>query len=124
MSSQVRIQPASGEASLARSSLPTSRSAASRTFSGRSARLDAGPVVGGAVRLVLAELLADRGELLAQQELALGLLQPLADVVVDLLGDLLLGEVVRTQPTSSSSRAVTSGAASSSIFCSRVSQGA
>ena len=37
VSSQVRIQPDSGEASLARSSRPTSRSAASRTFSGRSA---------------------------------------------------------------------------------------
>ncbi len=37
VSSHVRIQPASGLWSLARSSLPTSRSAASRTFSGRSA---------------------------------------------------------------------------------------
>ncbi|KDP05736.1 hypothetical protein MAV101_14285 [Mycobacterium avium subsp. hominissuis 101] len=37
VSSQVRIQPDSGLWSLARSSLPTSRSAASRTFSGRSA---------------------------------------------------------------------------------------
>ena len=37
VSSQVRIQPPSGLCSLERSSLPTSRSAASRTFSGRSA---------------------------------------------------------------------------------------
>ena len=37
VSSQVRIQPASGFWSLLRSSLSTSRSAASRTFSGRSA---------------------------------------------------------------------------------------
>ena len=37
VSSQVLIQPASGEASEPRSSLAASRSAASRTFSGRSA---------------------------------------------------------------------------------------
>ena len=81
VSSQVRIQPASGVWSLARSSLPTSRSAASRTFSGQVGGLDAGAVVVGALGLVLAELLADRGELLAQQELALALLHALADVV-------------------------------------------
>ena len=62
--------------------------------SGRSAALDAGAVVVGAVGLVLAELLADRGELLAQQELALALVHALADVVADLLGDLELGEVL------------------------------
>ena len=94
VSSQVRIQPASGEASLARSSRPTSRMRRLAHLLGQVGGLDPGPVVGRAVRLVLAELLADRGELLAQQELALGLLQPLADVGVDLLGDLLLGEVV------------------------------
>ena len=56
--------------------------------------LDAGAVVVGALGLVLAELLADRGELLAQQELALALVHALADVVLDLLGDLELGEVL------------------------------
>ena len=55
--------------------------------------LDPGAVVVGAVRLVLAELLADRGELLAQQELPLALLHALADVVADLLGHLELGQV-------------------------------
>ena len=51
-------------------------------------------VVVGALGLALAELLADRRELLAEQELALGLLHPLADVLADLVGDLGLGEVV------------------------------
>jgi hypothetical protein len=60
---------------------------------GQVRRLDPGPVVGLAVGVVLAELLADRGELLAQQELALLGLHPLADVVRDLLRDLLLGDV-------------------------------
>ncbi len=55
---------------------------------------DAAPVVLGAVGLVLAQLAADRGQLLAQQELPLALVHPLADVVADLLGDLELGEVV------------------------------
>ena len=56
--------------------------------------LHPGPVVVGAVGLVLAQLLADRGQLLAQQELALGLLHALADVLGDLLRDLLLGHVL------------------------------
>ena len=56
--------------------------------------LDPGPVVVGAVGLALAELLADRGELLAEQELALVLLHALADVLADLLGDVQLGEVL------------------------------
>ena len=108
VSSQVRIQPDSGEASLARSSRPTSRRAASRTLSGRSACLDPGAVVARAVRLVLAELLADRGELLAQQELALALLDALADVLGDLVGDLLLGEVL-ADPADQQSPAARSG---------------
>jgi hypothetical protein len=81
VSSQVRIQPASGFWSELRSSLSTSLGAV---------------VLGavGAVRVQLAQLLADRGELLAQQELALLALDALADVLADLLGDLLLGEVL------------------------------
>ncbi len=59
--------------------------------------LDPGAVVvllrsGGAVQG--RQLLADRGELLAQQELALLLLHALADVVADGLGDVELGEVI------------------------------
>ncbi len=56
--------------------------------------LDAGPVVIRPVRLALAQFLADRGQLLAQQELLLRLLHALADVVGDLVVDLDLGEVV------------------------------
>src|SRR3712207_7619981 len=44
-------------------------------------------------RSALAELLADGGELLAQQELTLVLLQPLAHVLADLVVDLVLGVV-------------------------------
>src|SRR5664279_2972099 len=46
-----------------------------------------------AVRFALAEFLADRGQLLAQQELALALLHPVPDVLTDLLGDVHLGQV-------------------------------
>ncbi len=56
--------------------------------------LHPGAVVVGALGLTLAQLLADRGELLAQQELALGLLHALADVLGDLLRDLLLRDVL------------------------------
>ncbi len=61
---------------------------------GQGSVLDPGAVVVSAFRLVLAEFLADRGELLAQQEFALGLVHALADVVADLLADLLLGHVL------------------------------
>ena len=56
--------------------------------------LDPGAVVVGALRLALAELLADRGELLAQQVLALRLLHAVADLLADLVGELRLGEVL------------------------------
>ena len=60
--------------------------------------LDPAAVVVGPVGLALAELLADRGELLAQQELALALLHALADVLADLVGELDLGEVLAGPP--------------------------
>ena len=87
--------------------------------------LDPGAVVVGALGLALAELLADRGELLAQQELALALLHALADVVADLVGDLDLGQVV-AGPLDQRSRAArsTSGVSSSSRFCSTERYGA
>src|SRR5690606_20165868 len=56
--------------------------------------LDPGPVVGRAVRLVLAELLADGVELLAQQELALPALHALPHALADLLRNLKLGQVI------------------------------
>ena len=46
------------------------------------------------VVVALAELLADRRQLLAQQVLALLLVDALGDVGADLRGDLQLGEVV------------------------------
>ncbi len=55
---------------------------------------ESGPVVGGGIAVVLAQLLADGGELLAQQVLPLLLLDALRDVRADLLVDLQLGQVV------------------------------
>ena len=60
-------------------------------------RLDAGPVVvllGGGVTGQVGELLADRGQLLAQQELLLLLLHALLDVLADRLRDVQLGQVL------------------------------
>ena len=57
-------------------------------------RLDASPVVVDAAGVVLAQLLADRGQLLAQQELALGGLHALPHVLGDLVVHLGLGGVV------------------------------
>ncbi len=54
---------------------------------------EAGAVLADDVVVALAELLADRGELLAKEELALLLVDTLADVVADRLGDLQLGQV-------------------------------
>ena len=91
---------------------------------GQVGRLDPGAVVLGALGLVLAELLADGVELLAEQELALALLHPLADVVGDLVVDLDLGEVVLgplDQHASAARR--TSGVSSSWRFCSSVRYG-
>ena len=50
------------------------------------------PVRVGGLALVVAQLLADRRHLLAQQELALGLLHAVGDVAADALGQLELGE--------------------------------
>ena len=94
MSSQVRIQPDSGAWSLAALQLADLAERGLAHLLGQLGRLDAGPVVVGALGLVLAELLADRGELLAEQELALALVHALAHVVLDLLGHVELGEVL------------------------------
>ncbi len=60
---------------------------------GRVELVEPGAILADDVVVALAELLADRGELLAQQELALLLVDTLADVVADRLGDLQLGEM-------------------------------
>ncbi len=57
-------------------------------------RLQLRAVLADDVVVALAELLADGGQLLAQQELALLLVDALGDVVADGLGDLQLGEVL------------------------------
>ena len=61
---------------------------------GRFERLQLGAVLADGVVVALAELLADRRQLLAQEELALLLVDAFGDVVADGLGDLQLGEVV------------------------------
>ena len=94
VSSQVRIQPDSGLWSLDALELVDLAQRGLADVVGQVGCLDPGAVVVGALGLALAELLADRGELLAQQELALALLHALADVVADLVGDLELGEVL------------------------------
>ena len=71
VSSQVRIQPASGLWSEAALQLVDLVERGLQHVLGQVGRLDAGAVVVGALRLAFAQLLADRGELLAQQELAL-----------------------------------------------------
>ncbi len=57
-------------------------------------RVEPGAVLADDVAVVLAQLLADRGQLLAQQVLALLAVDALGDVVADRLGDLQLGEVL------------------------------
>ena len=61
---------------------------------GQMGLFDSGAVVLGAVRLILAELLADGVELLAKQELALALLHALPNVVGNLVVDFGFGDVV------------------------------
>ena len=94
VSSQVRIQPDSGDWSRRPLELADLAQRGLADLLGQVGGLDAGAVVVAAVGLVLAEFLADRGELLAQQELALALVHALADVVADLLADLELGQVL------------------------------
>ena len=60
---------------------------------GRVELVEPGAIFTDDVVVALAELLADRGELLAQEELALLLVDTLADVVADRLRDLQLGEM-------------------------------
>ena len=91
-SSHVRIQLCSGLWPLLRSSRSISRSTCARTFSGSGSVGGLRSVVVERVVVALAELLADRGHLLAQQELALRLVHALGDVVADALGHHQLGQ--------------------------------
>ena len=94
MSSQVRIQPDSGRLLGRPLELADLAQRGLAHLLGQLGGFDAGAVVVGPFGLALAQFLADGGELLAQQELALPLVHALADVVADLLGDLELGEVL------------------------------
>ena len=93
-SSHVRIQACSGDCWLVRSSRSISLATALDAFSGSCGLGQLGAVLLDDVVVALAELLADRGELLAQQVLALLLVHALGDVGADLRGDLQLGQVV------------------------------
>ena len=91
-SSHVRIQLCSGLWPLLRSSRSISRSTCAAHLLGEREVSGLRAVVVERVVVALAELLADRGHLLAQQELALGLVHALGDVVADALGHHQLGE--------------------------------
>ena len=91
----MRIQPCSGDCSEVRSRRPSSRRASFSDVLGHAGVVDLLAVLLDDVLLaVLAELLADRAHLLAQQELALALLHALADVGADLVLQLQVGEHV------------------------------
>ena len=68
--------------------------------------------------VVLAELLADRVHLPAQEELALLLLHARVHVVADALAQLHECQTLALQPSASSRRAVTSTSSRSETFCS------
>ena len=80
-----------------RSRRASSLSACSLTVLGHVGVLDLGAVLLGDRRVVLAELLADRVHLLAQEVLALLLLGALLHVLADALADLQLGEALALQ---------------------------
>ncbi len=80
-----------------RSSRPSSFSACSRTSSGMPASSILARYSSTTELLVLAELLADRLHLLAQEVLALLLLGARLDVVADAHADLQLGEPLALQ---------------------------
>ena len=75
-------------------------------------------VVLGDRAVVLAELLADRVHLLAQEVVALLLLGAVLDVLADALAHLQLGQPLRWNFSASVSRCTTSSVSSSSSFCS------
>ena len=95
------VEPGADPALLGRSARSCARAAPARgaprcarvSGSAVAELVELGPVVVGA-GVLLAELLADRGHLLAEQVLALLLLHPLGDVVADLGADVQLAEEV------------------------------
>ena len=120
VSSHVRIQPCSGSArgALEAADLAVSDGLADCSGTPSSSTLLAVASTASSSLVVLAQLLADGGELLAQQELALRLLHALGDVVADALLERELGQDSFAQPTTCSRRASTSSVSSTSTFCS------
>ena len=93
-SSHVRTQACSGDWALIRSNRSSSLAIVVFTPSGASRPSSSGAELTDDVVVALAEFLADRVELLAQQPFALLLVDALAHVVTDRLRDLEFGQVV------------------------------
>ena len=93
-SSQVRIHECSGDCWPMRSSRSISLLTVFAAFSGRSSSATLVRYCSDDVVVTLTELLADRCQLLAQQVLALLLVDAFGDVGADLCGDLQFGEMV------------------------------
>ena len=85
---------------------------------GHAGLLDLGAVLVDDRSVVVAELLADRLHLLAQEVLALLLLGAGLHVVADARAHLQLGQPLALEASASSRRSVTSSVSSSSTFCS------
>ena len=97
VSSQVRIQPASGPWSLGAFELVDLLQGRLADLVGEVGGLYALAVVlllGGRLAVELGQLLADRGQLAAQQELTLLLVHAVLHVLADRLGDVQLGQVL------------------------------
>ena len=85
--------------------------------------VDLAPIIVDDRSLVLAELLADRLELLSEEVLALLLLGAGLDVVADPSSDLKLGQALALAATARSRRSVTSSVSRISRFCSKLRSG-
>ena len=106
-----------------RSKRDSSRSACSLHRVGHAGLGDLLAVLLGDRAVVLAELLADRVHLLAQEVLALLLLRAGLDVVADALAHVQLGQPLLLELQRSVRRSTTSSVSSSSSFCANVQVG-
>ncbi len=116
VSSQVRIQPPSGLCSLRAFQLADLAQCGFAHLLGQVGGLDPGPVVIRPVGLALTEFLADRGQLLTEQEILLLLVHSGPDVLGDLVVDLDLGQVLARPVDEQRSRSATSSVSSSCRF--------
>ena len=97
-SSQLRTHACSGFCAPMRSNWSSSLSTAARTASGRSLLGELGPVLRGDVVVALAQLLADRVQLAAQQHLALLLVDAVGDLGADPVLQLEVGQRLARPP--------------------------